>query len=157
VCCIGAGIGGGFTNTNELHVMKYNEAMATKDVEQWHDAVGDEYKRMKMHKVFDEVPMDEVPEDTTILTLTWAMKKKANGTFRARLNARGFEQVDREHFDSDDKAAPVVSEITIWIILTMIIMAAWCTELMGVRGAFLHGDFDPKHKMYMYMPQGFEA
>jgi len=25
---------------------------------------------------------------------TWAMKKKANGTFRARLNARGFEQVD---------------------------------------------------------------
>jgi hypothetical protein len=25
---------------------------------------------------------------------TWAMKKKVSGTYRARLNAQGFEQVD---------------------------------------------------------------
>jgi hypothetical protein len=91
------------------------------------------------------------------LTSTWAMKKKANGTFRARLNARGFEQIDGEHFDADDKAAPVVSEITIRIIFVILIMAIWTAELMDVRGAFLHGDFDPKHHMYMYVPQGFEA
>jgi hypothetical protein len=46
--------------------------------------------------------------------------------------------------------------MTICIVLTLIIMAAWCAELMDVRGAFLHGNFDPKHKMYMYVPQGFE-
>ena len=28
-CLVGAGIGGRFTNTNELHVMKYDEAMAS--------------------------------------------------------------------------------------------------------------------------------
>lgn len=28
---VGAGLGGGFINTNKLHVMKYNEAMTTKD------------------------------------------------------------------------------------------------------------------------------
>ena len=28
---IGAGVGGGFNNTQELHVMKYKEAMKTKD------------------------------------------------------------------------------------------------------------------------------
>jgi len=28
-CLVGAGLGGGFENTAELHVMKYNEAMAT--------------------------------------------------------------------------------------------------------------------------------
>jgi hypothetical protein len=56
VCCVGAGIGGGFQNTsNELHVMKYDEAMATKDVEQWHDAVEDEHQSMQKHVVFEEV------------------------------------------------------------------------------------------------------
>ena len=29
IVLIGAGVGGGFTNTQELHVMKYKEAMAT--------------------------------------------------------------------------------------------------------------------------------
>ena len=28
LACVGAGLGGGFDNTNELHVMKYHEAMA---------------------------------------------------------------------------------------------------------------------------------
>jgi hypothetical protein len=102
VCCVGVGIGGGFTNTNELHVMKYDEAMATKDVEQWHDTVEEEHQRMEKHVVFKAVPEEEmIPEDATVLTSTWVMKKKANGTFRARLNARGFEQIDREHFNSD--------------------------------------------------------
>ena len=34
VACVGAGIGGGFVNTNELHVMKYQQAMETEDKEQ---------------------------------------------------------------------------------------------------------------------------
>jgi hypothetical protein len=41
------------------------------------------------------------------------VKKKASGTFRARLNARGYEQVDDEHYDEDSKFAPVVSRATI--------------------------------------------
>jgi uncharacterized membrane protein YheB (UPF0754 family) len=108
--------------------------------------------------VFKEVVLEVVPEDATILlTSTWAMKKKANGTFHARLNARGFEQVDGEHYGSDDKSAPVLSEISIRVILTLIVMAAWWAELMDVLGVFLHGGFDPKHMMYMFVPQGFEA
>ena len=35
ITCVGAGIGGGFSNTKELHVMKYKQAMATEDVKQW--------------------------------------------------------------------------------------------------------------------------
>ena len=30
IASIGAGVGGGFSNTQELHDMKYKEAMATK-------------------------------------------------------------------------------------------------------------------------------
>ncbi|CAB9517815.1 unknown protein [Seminavis robusta] len=45
VACVGAGIGGGFTNAHELHVLTYNEAMATGDKEEWQDAVEEEYQK----------------------------------------------------------------------------------------------------------------
>jgi len=32
---VGAGLGGGFVNTAELHVMKYNEAMVSSGKEHW--------------------------------------------------------------------------------------------------------------------------
>jgi predicted RNA-binding protein with PUA-like domain len=38
--------------------------------------------------------------------------KKAEGTYRARLTARGYEQTDGLHFDSSDTSAPVVNGIT---------------------------------------------
>ena len=37
--CVGAGIGGGFHNTKELHVMKYKAAMETQDPYNWGVAV----------------------------------------------------------------------------------------------------------------------
>jgi len=37
--CVGAGIGGGFQNTKELHVMKFKEAMSTPEKKEWEGAV----------------------------------------------------------------------------------------------------------------------
>ena len=156
---VGAGIGGGFTDTSELHVMKYDEAMRMaddKEVEEWHDAVAEEKDRMDRHGVFQAVPMKDVPAGAKILTSTWAMKKKANGTKRARLNARGFEQIDGEHYNEDDKAAPVVTLSAILLLLTLIVMLDWTAVLCDVNGAFLLGDFERELNMFMYIPQGFE-
>ena len=154
--CVGAGIGGGFTNTQELHVMKFGQAMATNDKEHWEKAVVEEHERMKDHGVYQVVPRDKVPKEAKIITSTWAMKKKSNGTFRARLNARGFEQVDGIHYDEDTKASPVVSDTTIRIVLILAIMAKWHLEVLDVKGAFLHGEFEEGEEIYMEVPQGFE-
>jgi hypothetical protein len=72
------------------------------------------------------------------------------------LNARGYEQVDGEHYNKDSKYAPVVTNATIHIILILIIMAGWWAELLDVKGAFLHGEFEDDHQVYMEVPQGFE-
>jgi hypothetical protein len=111
---------------------------------------------MEKHKVFQVTPRDEVPKGAKILTSTWVMKKKADGTFRARGNARGYEQIDGEHYDEEEKFAPVVTDATIHIILTLIIMARLWAELVDVRGAFLHGIFEKVRTVYMEVPQGFE-
>jgi len=37
--------------------------------------------------VWKAIPKDEVPKEAKVLTNTWAIKKKANGRFIARVNA----------------------------------------------------------------------
>jgi hypothetical protein len=156
VACIGAGIGGGCTDTMELHVMKHDQAVNGPEAKEWAIAVEEEHDRMLDHEVFQMVPRDDLPRGSKILTSTWAMKKKVNGVHRARLNARGYEQVDSEHYDEDSKFTPVVNDTMIHIILILLIMAGWYAELIDVKGTFLHGIFEKGRKVYMEVPQGFE-
>jgi hypothetical protein len=89
---IGAGIGGGFLNTSELHVMKVDEAMRLNPINQ--TGIKLYSKNMIALRIIQPLKQSTVtksPKDTKIITSTWAMKKKAIGTYRARLNARGFE------------------------------------------------------------------
>jgi hypothetical protein len=44
--CVGAGIGEGILHTNELHVLKYKEAMRGTNLEHWTNAINKEHERM---------------------------------------------------------------------------------------------------------------
>jgi hypothetical protein len=156
IAMVGAGIGGGFVNTNELHTIKYEEAMSTKERPSWIQAIEEEFDNMTDHGVFEPVEKSKIPAGAKVLSTTWVMKKKASGRFKARITARGFEQRDGDHFDSSDKASPVVYDITIRMILTLFVMAGFWTEIVDVRGAFLTAEFDPNHKMYVSVPKGLE-
>ena len=152
---VGAGIGSGFANTNKLKVMKYKEAMRGPDKQAWEVAV-EELERMKKFLVWEEVPRSLVPKQAKILTSTWARKKKANGTFRARLNARGYEQVDGKHYHSHNISSPVANEVTIRIALVLMLFMRMFGELIDVKGAFLHGDFEDEYEVYMEVPEGMD-
>jgi hypothetical protein len=120
---VGAGVGGGFSNTKELKVMKFDEAMESNDKKEWQSAIKDEHQRMVNKNVWKAVHRDEVPADAKILTSTWAMKKKSNGTYRARLNARGYEQIDGEHYDGTSIHAPITNDTSVRIVMILGIMA----------------------------------
>ena len=152
---VSAGIGGGFIDTNELHVMKYKEAMAGKDTEKWQKAVDEEHECMMQHHVWEPVPIEEVPKGSKILTLTWAMKKKANKMYRVRRNACGYEQINGVHYNKDLKTAPVANEIVIRMVMVLIVMASWWAELLDVQGAFLTGEMDLENGCYLQVPEGF--
>lgn len=91
-----------------------------------------------------------------IITSTWAMKKKSKGVYRARLAARGFEQQEGIHYDSTNTSSPVVNDITIRVFLILAIMAKWHVEVVDVKGAFLHGEFEDGEIIHMEIPKGFE-
>jgi len=154
---VGAGIGGGFEHTFELIIpMKYHEAMR-KDPKGWKKAVQKEHERMVEHGVFKPIDMNQVPKKSKILTSTRSMKQKADGTKRARLNARGFEQIPGEHYSETGVSSPVVNEASIFMLLTLLVMARLYGELNDFKGAFLNGHFTNGEKLYMRIPEGFEA
>jgi hypothetical protein len=49
-----------------------------------------------------------------------------------------------------------VNDITIIIVLTIIVMAVFWAEVVDEKGAFLTAEFDPKHTLYVTVPQGSE-
>ena len=73
------------------------------------------------------------------------MKTKSNGTFRARLNVRGFEK----HYNEHDRSVPVVSAILIHFVLVLILMFNEYAVVMDVKGAFLCGEFDEAHSAWV--------
>ena len=83
------------------------------------------------------------------------MKPKADGTKRARLNARGCSQVPGQHYDEDNISSPVTNTTSIRIAFTILVMASLAGWVVDVNGAFLLGEFkedDPK--IYMDIPEG---
>ena len=156
---VGAGIGGGFTHTSELKVMNYRDAMASADVEAWKVEVGEEKKRFDRCKALSPVVLRSlIPRNAKVMTTVWAMKKKTNGKLRGRLNVRGYEQRDGEHYFGDNISAPVTNANSVRISLTL--MASnpkWVAEVIDVEGAFLQGEFTVGEEMYIEIPDGFES
>lgn len=132
ICAVGAGLGGGFQNTTKLKVMKYHESMQSAEKYKSVKSVEGEHEQMTKHKVWEAVRHQDLPTAAKILTSTWATKKKSNRTYRARLNARGFKQVEGEHYFAHSISSPVLNDVTIQIVLTLMIMANWVGKLLDI-------------------------
>jgi hypothetical protein len=63
--------------------------------------------------VFEKVKHSELPSDVKIINTTWAMKKKSNRTLCARINVRGFKQVEGQHYNALSISAPVTNGMTL--------------------------------------------
>ena len=152
---VGAGLGGGFSNTSELKVMNYKEAMRSPERQQWIEEIGNEKARFDKFGAVTPVPRSAVPVGSKIMTSTWAMKKKTNGKLRGRLNARGYEQVEGQHYTAQNIAAPVTNEATVRTVMTLMCAnPSWVAEVVDVEGAFLQGRFTDGEVLHMEVPDG---
>jgi hypothetical protein len=73
---VGAGVGDGFKNTNELHTMTYQEAMASKEQPLWIRAIEEESRTLKEYGVFEPIEAHKIPQESKVLSTTWVMKKR---------------------------------------------------------------------------------
>ncbi len=83
---VGAGIGGGFENTNKLEPMKHQAAIHGPDGKEWKEEIKNKHKHMLKNEVFEAVEKSKLPNGAKVINSTWAFKKKSNGVFHSRLN-----------------------------------------------------------------------
>ena len=97
--CVGA-TGVQYTNTAELRPIRYHEAMRSdpKEVVKWNEAVMKEHANFVSHNAVTAIHRRDVPSDATVVGTTWVMKKKADGTYKARCNAHGFTQIHGQNY-----------------------------------------------------------
>ncbi len=72
---VGAVVGGGFINMQELRVMTYNKAINGPGRGPWKAEVEIKYQQMVNCKVFKHVLKSDLPPRTKIIDSVWAMKK----------------------------------------------------------------------------------
>jgi Reverse transcriptase (RNA-dependent DNA polymerase) len=127
-------------DTNQLRAMKLKEAMQT-DQDGWSVAVKEEYRRMVDNDIFKIIHCKDVLRGRKVICTTWAMKQKVNGVKRARLVARGFQQVLGQDYDPQGgRYAPAVTLIVFKIVCVLIIMMEMFSHIVDVRGTFLTGN-----------------
>ena len=154
---VGAGLGGGFKNTRELKVMNYSQAMASLYKAECQEEVDNEHARFEKWEAFKPVLKSDLPHDAKVCSTTWAIKKKSNGKWRARLNLRGFEQQEDLHYNPSNISAPVTNVYTVRLLLILwCLNPSWVGKLMDVCAAFLQGEFQDGEVIYIKVPQGFE-
>jgi hypothetical protein len=121
---VGAGIGGGSNHSSELNVIKYNQAMRAKDMEdiaKWIRGMDKEHAQFLYNDEWVTVLKGDY-NDVIPITMTWALKLKASGVIQARCNMRGFEQILHVHYDSDAKSLPVTTQASIFFAFTILMM-----------------------------------
>ena len=111
---------------------------------------------METYSVWTPRRLKDVPAGANFITSNWAMKEKANGTYHARLNARGFHKVEGVHYDTTKISSPVTNNMSIRILMMLTLMAGWIANIADVKGEFLHEEFDEGNgPVYMAFPEGF--
>ncbi len=152
----GASIGGGFENTMELKPMKYDEAINGPDGKAWEKEIENEHDCMVKNNVWEPVKKSLLSKGTKVIDSTWACKKKSTGKLRRHLNTCGFKQVEGVQYNGSSTHAPVTNAGTIQIMPILMIRANWQGQIVEVKGAFLHGEFEDSKVIYMKVPRGFE-
>ena len=79
----------------------------------------------------------DMPADRRCVKSKWVFMIKRNGTFQARLVACGYSQMPGVDFQ--EVYSPVVTDITIRILLVTEMIMKLLSKLVDIETAFLHG------------------
>ena len=119
---VGAGMGEGFTNTNELKAMTYQDTINGQTYNSRKEDIVSEHDGIRKNEVFGTGDKDNRPHGSEPMDRTWACKLKSSVSKRGRLNACGFTQIDIHSYDSANMHIPMTNAVTVRLRLVMILM-----------------------------------
>ncbi|CAM8882652.1 unnamed protein product [Rhodiola kirilowii] len=131
----------------------FDEAMKSKNVSFWKEAINDEMDSIIGNNTWILV---DLPPGHKPLGNKWIFRKKmkVDGTidkFKARLVIQGFRQ--KYGMDYFDTYAPVARISTIRLLIALASIHKLLVHQMDVKTSFLNGDLE--EEIYMKQPEGF--
>lgn len=132
------------------------EALKGPYANAWKASIQKEFEQMKEKGVY------EVVERTSKMRpcgsrIVLKLKTKPDGSFdkrKSRWVAQGFSQIPGIDFDVNKVYAPVISYVTIRVMLSIAAIQDWHVEVADVVGAYLNTDMDIP--IYIKPPKGHE-
>jgi hypothetical protein len=135
----------------------YSDILNCEDEERklWESAM---VKELKSLRDLGSFKMVSRPRGANVLQSTWAFRKKRYPDghlkkFKARFCVRGDQQVDG--VDVFETYAPVVSWITVRILLVLSLVLGLATQQVDYTNAFCQAPLD--QTVFVELPKGFEA
>ena len=96
---------------------------------------------MKKRDVWEKMKRKDLPPGVKLLGSKWVFKLKKNGVFRARLVAKGYDQIPGVDFT--ENFAPVVNNVTIRTVMILLLLNPdLIAYIVDVETAFLYGEMD---------------
>jgi len=144
---------GAKTDTLAANVPRtYNQAMKSVEKEFWEKAIAAEIQSMITHDVWQETI---IPRHAKPITTKWVFRPKCdiNGNivkYKARLVARGFEQVYGRDFD--ETYSPVTRLSSLRLLFALASQFSLVLFQMDVETAFLNAPL--QEEVYISVPQG---
>lgn len=98
-----------------------------------------------------------IPKDKKLIGCKWVyrVKLKADGSidrFKARLGAKGFNQIEGNDFH--DNFSPAAKVVTVRILFVVAVINSWLLYKLDVNSAFLHDFLD--EEIYMQPLKGYD-
>ena len=135
---------------------RWKEAMAQADRDEWIKAAQIEINALIENGTWELV---ELPAGRRAIGSRWVflIKRQANGEikcYKAQLVARGDNQ--RPGVDYDQVFAPTARLAALRSILVLAVLAGEHVESIDISNAYLNGELEKEHDVYMHQPEGFQ-
>ena len=98
----------------EKEPTNFNKAQNNEDIDKrqkWREAIKLEFDQMKKNNVWEEDKINKLPKERKGIGTKWVFKIKKNGMYRARLVAKGYNQI--AGVDFQHSFAPVTNKLTL--------------------------------------------
>lgn len=134
---------------NALVPETYEEAITSQDSAKWEAAMRRELHNLQENQTWSVV---NTPPDKKIIEVKWIYRIKSNGEYKARVVAKGFQQMYQQ---GEEVYSPVARLNTLKVLLSAACVKRWKIEQMDVQAAFLNGLI--KSEVYVYPPDGYKV
>lgn len=119
---------------------------AAKD-EKWKEAI---MKELKSHEDMETWTPAELPKNKIAIDTKWIFRTKEDGTKKARIVAKGFQQHEENSLDTI--YAPVARMSTVRSLIVHSIQNEWNLHQLDIPTAFLNGQIESE--IYIKTPEG---